>query len=67
MSLKAVMAALLLHSKGAPGQALKGIRLTLAGTPSMSLISALASAGESLTPFSITYSKVMRRALLSPG
>jgi len=51
----------------APGQGLKGIRLTLAGMPFSSRTSSRASAGESLTSFSMTYSKVMRRALVRPG
>ena len=67
MSAKAAIAASLEHSKGAPGHGLNGIRLTLAGMPSSSRTSSRASAGLSLTPFSITYSKVMRRALLDAG
>ena len=46
---------------------LNGMRLILAGMPLSSLTSALASASESLTPLSITYSNVMRRALESAG
>src|SRR5271170_6321484 len=67
MSLKTAMSASVEHSKGAPGQGLNGIRLTLAGMPARSRTSSRASAGLSLTPFSITYSKVMRRALVAPG
>src|SRR6185437_3049149 len=67
MSEKALIAASLERSKGAPGHGLNGIRLTLAGMPARRRTSALASAGLSLTPFSMTYSKVMRRALLEPG
>ena len=55
------------HSKGAPGQGLKGIRFTLAGMALRSRAISRASAGESFTPFSMTYSKVMRRALWTPG
>ena len=64
---KRSMARLLEHANGAPGQGLKGIRLTLAGSPASRRARARASAGLSLTPFSMTYSKVMRRALWAPG
>ena len=67
MPAKRAMASPLEHSKGAPGHGLNGIRLNLAGMPAISRASALASAGWSLTPFSMTYSKVMRRALSAPG
>ena len=50
-----------------PGQGLKGMRLILAGMPFSSRTSWRASAALSLTPFSITYSKVMRRAFDTPG
>ena len=43
------------------------LEVTLAGMPASSRTSSRASAGLSLMPFSITYSKVMRRALLAPG
>ena len=43
------------------------MRLILAGRPFSRRTSARASAGVSLIPFSITYSKVMRRALEAPG
>ena len=55
------------YASALPGQGLKGIRLIFAGMPFRSCTSALASASESLTPFSITYSKVMRRAFERPG
>ena len=67
MSENAAIAASVGHSYGAPGHGLNGIRLTLAGMPCNSRTSSRASAGLSLTPFSITYSNVMRRALLDPG
>ena len=41
--------------------------LILAGIPASSLISARASSRLSFSPFSMTYSKVMRRALERPG
>src|SRR5690606_18419746 len=44
-----------------PGNGLKGIRFTFAGRSSNSPASRSAQAGESLTPFSMTYSKVMNR------
>src|SRR6185295_10655580 len=43
------------------------MRLILAGMPCNSRTSSFASAGVSLTPFSITYSKVMRRAFEDEG
>jgi hypothetical protein len=46
---------------------LNGIRLIFAGMPLRRRTSSRASASESLTPFSITYSKVMRRAFDTPG
>src|SRR5207253_1261241 len=52
---------------GLPGQGLKGIRLIFAGRPASSRTRARASAGVSLIPFSITYSKVTRLALERPG
>ena len=55
------------HSKLLPGHGLKGIILTLAGMPSMRRTSSRASASESLTPFSMTYSKVIRREFLAVG
>ena len=67
ISANAAIASSVEHSNGAPGQALNGIRFTLAGMPAISFTSARASAGESFTPLSITYSKVMRRAFLAPG
>src|SRR5258707_3843324 len=67
MSENATTAASDEQSNGAPGHGLNGIRLTLAGMPFSSRTSSRASAGLSLTPFSITYSKVMRRAFLHPG
>ena len=50
-----------------PGHGLKGMRLIFAGMPLSSRTSAFASARLSLTSLSITYSKVMRRALDRPG
>src|SRR5260370_41554162 len=55
------------HSYLVPGHGLNGMRLIFAGIPASSLTSALASAGESLTPLSMTYSNGMRRALETPG
>ena len=45
--------------KGASGKGLKGMRLTFAGTWRSSATRACACAGESFTPSSITYSKVI--------
>ncbi len=64
---KRSIAVLLLVSKGLPGQGLNGMRFTLAGMPAIRRTSSRASAWLSLTPFSMTYSKVMRRALEAPG
>src|SRR5947199_126748 len=62
MSENALIAASEEHSYGAPGHGLNGIRLTFAGMPATSRTSSRASAGLSLIPFNMTYSKVMRRA-----
>src|SRR4029079_10030252 len=55
------------HSYLLPGHGLNGMRLILAGMPLSSRINAFASSMESFTPLSITYSKVMRLALETPG
>src|SRR5207302_9767713 len=55
------------HSYVVPGHGLNGMRLIFAGMRFNSRTSSRASAGESFTPFSITYSKVMRRAFEAPG
>src|SRR6185503_760747 len=57
------------HSYGAPGQGLKGIRFTFAGSLYLRIrrTSSRACSSLSFLPFSITYSKVIRRALFAPG
>src|SRR5690606_25627702 len=55
------------HSYALPGHGLNGIRLIFEGMPRSSWTRARASAGLSLTPLSITYSNVARRALPRPG
>src|SRR3546814_4650327 len=57
------------HSYGAPGHGLNGIRLTLAGSRYLriSRTSSRASSSLSFLSFNITYSNVIRRALLAPG
>src|SRR5579875_4107644 len=60
-ALKASTRARSLPLKPAPGKGLKQIRLSLARIGASSLTRRRASASESLTPASITYSKVTRR------
>src|SRR3546814_4243887 len=51
----------------AAGPGMKGMRFTLAGMPFSRPMRRRASSSLSFTPFSMTYSKVMRRALWVPG
>src|ERR1700712_4435517 len=60
-------AALPLGSYFDPGHGLNGIRFTFAGIPAISRTSSRASASESLIPFNMIYSKVIRRAFEDPG
>src|SRR4051812_30979612 len=55
------------HSYGAPGHGLNGIKFTLAWIPLSNFTNSRASVSESFTPLSMTYSNVMRRALLAAG